>query len=55
MGAVLITADTASNEEIEWHAIQWRKVNQTVCRLQTRIVKALQAGNHRKVRALQAI
>ncbi len=55
MGAVLITADAASKGEIDWHAIQWRKVNQTVRRLQTRIVKALQAGNHRKVRALQRL
>jgi len=55
MGAVLITADAASADTIEWHAIQWRKVNQTVHRLQTRIVKTLQAGNHRKVRALQRL
>lgn len=54
MGAITI-ADAAPDDLIDWHAINWRKVNQTVRRLQVRIVKALQAGNPRKVRALQRI
>ncbi len=37
----------------EWHDINWRKVNQNVRRLQTRIVKATQEGRWGKVKALQ--
>ena len=36
-----------------WHTIDWFKANQTVKRLQIRIVKAIQAGKHRKVKSLQ--
>ncbi|MBA3439543.1 MAG: group II intron reverse transcriptase/maturase [Pyrinomonadaceae bacterium] len=39
----------------EWHSIDWKTVHRNVRRLQTRIVKALQEGKKRKVRALQAI
>lgn len=54
MGATTI-ADAAPDDLINWHAINWRKVNRAVRRLQVRIVKALQARNQRKVRALQRI
>src|SRR5262245_9792481 len=37
----------------DWHAIDWRRVTQTVRRLQVRIVKATQAGKWGKVKALQ--
>lgn len=43
----------ASHDTVEWHAIGWRRVKQTVRRLQVRIVKATQAGRWGKVRALQ--
>ena len=36
-----------------WHAINWRKVHETVRRLQARIVKATKAGRHGKAKALQ--
>ena len=36
-----------------WHSVEWRKVNQTVRRLQVRIVKATQAKRWNKVKALQ--
>jgi len=38
---------------VEWHSVEWRKVNQTVRRLQARIVKATQAKRWNKVKALQ--
>lgn len=37
----------------DWHGINWRKVNQTVRRLQARIVKATQEKRWNKVKALQ--
>src|SRR5262245_17894018 len=46
-------AGAASHDTVEWHAIDWRRVKQTVRRLQARIVKATQAGKWGKVRALQ--
>lgn len=46
-------ADAASQRVIPWQHIQWRQAHKTVKRLQSRIVKALQEGNPRKVRALQ--
>lgn len=36
-----------------WDGINWAKVQRHVRRLQTRMVKALQAGRHNKVKALQ--
>jgi RNA-directed DNA polymerase len=53
MGAVNNIADAALSKRISWHHINWRQANQNVNRLQSRIVKALQEGNKRKVRALQ--
>lgn len=38
-----------------WHAINWRKVNQNVRRLQARIVKATQEQRWGKVKALQRL
>jgi RNA-directed DNA polymerase len=46
-------AGAASRDTIDWHAIDWRRVTQTVRRLQVRIVKATQAGKWGKVKALQ--
>jgi RNA-directed DNA polymerase len=46
-------AGAASHGPVEWHAIDWRRVKQTVRRLQARIVKATQGGRWGKVRALQ--
>ena len=43
----------ASRDTIDWHAIEWPRVTQTVRRLKVRIVKATQAGRWGKVRALQ--
>jgi RNA-directed DNA polymerase len=50
-----MTIDAVSRSEIDWHAINWQKVHQTVRRLQIRIVKATQEGKWRKVRALQRL
>jgi len=44
-------AGAASHDVPDWHAIAWRRVHQTVRRLQVRIVKAVQAGRWGKVRA----
>src|SRR5205814_2127733 len=48
-------ADAPSHEAGKWHAIDWRKANRTVRRLQARIVKAVQVGKWYKVRALQRL
>jgi RNA-directed DNA polymerase len=48
-------ADAPSHEAITWHAIDWPKALRTVRRLQTRIVKAVRAGQWSKVRALQRL
>jgi RNA-directed DNA polymerase len=42
-------------EPMDWHSINWKQVHRNVRRLQARIVKALKAGQKRKVRALQFI
>ena len=41
--------------EVNWNAIDWRKVNRNVRRLQARIVKAVQEGRWGKVKALQRL
>ena len=48
-------ADAPSHEAVTWHAIDWRKANRNVRRLQARIVKAVRAGKWHKVRALQLL
>ena len=49
--ASLTGASSTSGDE--WHDINWREVHQEARRLQTRIVKAIQAGRWGKVKALQ--
>ncbi len=49
------TVGAGSTKNMNWHSINWKKVHKTVRRLQARIVKAMQEGNHGKVRALQWI
>jgi RNA-directed DNA polymerase len=44
-------AGAVSHNVLDWPAIDWRRVHQTVRRLQVRIVKAVQAGRWGKVRA----
>lgn len=51
--AVDVGTGAASHTEIDWHSINWEQVNQTVRRLQTRIVKATHQGRWNKVKALQ--
>jgi RNA-directed DNA polymerase len=53
MTAAATQAGAASGDLTDWHAIDWRKVNAVVRRLQARIVKAVQAGRWGKVKALQ--
>lgn len=43
----------AVSREMDWHDVNWRRVNQTVRRMQARIVKATQAKRWNKVKALQ--
>lgn len=43
-----------SNSDL-WKSIDWKRVNQTVNRLQARIVKAVKAGNTERVRSLQRL
>jgi RNA-directed DNA polymerase len=46
-------AGAASHAEEGWHSINWRSAYRIVCRLQARIVKAIQAGRWGKAKALQ--
>jgi RNA-directed DNA polymerase len=52
MSAVATPAGAAPRGPTDWHAIDWRKVQRTVRRLQARIVKALHQGKWGKVKAL---
>jgi RNA-directed DNA polymerase len=52
MSAVAIPAGAASNTNVDWHSINWKKVHRTVRRLQARIVKAVREGKWHKVRSL---
>ena len=47
------SAGAASHLSTDWHAIPWKTVNETVRRLQARIVQATKAGKWHKVQALQ--
>jgi RNA-directed DNA polymerase len=47
------SAGAVSHISIDWHSINWKVVNETVRRLQARIVKATKAGKWHKVQALQ--
>ena len=46
-------AGAASRGEEGWHTINWKSAYRIVCRLQARIVKAIQEGRWGKVKALQ--
>ena len=46
-------AGAVSRPTVNWNAIDWQSVHETVRRLQARIVKATQAGKWGKVKALQ--
>lgn len=53
MKATETDACAASPQSVDWHTIEWQKVNKTVKQLQARIVKATQEGKWGKVKALQ--
>ncbi len=48
-------AGASFHGEIDWHAIDWQKVNHNVRRLQARIVKATKEKRWGKVKALQRL
>ncbi len=56
-GAMQMTAELSagavSHTSTDWHSIPWKTVNETVRRLQARIVQATKAGKWHKVQALQ--
>jgi RNA-directed DNA polymerase len=52
MSAAAMLAGAAPDQTPNWHSINWRKVWQTVRRLQARIVKAVAEGRWNKVKAL---
>src|SRR6516162_9319910 len=52
MTAVATPAGAARNTTVDWHSINWKKVQRTVRRLQVRIVKAVREGKWHKVKAL---
>jgi RNA-directed DNA polymerase len=47
------SAGAVSHLSPDWHSINWKAANETVRRLQARIVKATKEGKWHKVRALQ--
>jgi RNA-directed DNA polymerase len=51
----MINFDGRKNPGTLWSSINWNQVRQVVNRLQTRIVKAVKAGNKEKVRSLQRL
>lgn len=53
MTADVSAAGAASHAEEGWHSINWGSAYRIVCRLQARIVKAIQAGRWGKAKALQ--
>lgn len=53
MTAVARLAGAPSATSDNWKAINWRKVNREVRRLQIRIAKAVREGRHGRVKALQ--
>jgi RNA-directed DNA polymerase len=52
MSAVATPAGAAPNTVVDWHSIDWKKVQHTVRRLQARIVKAVREGKWHKIKAL---
>ena len=44
-----------TSEQTEWRVVNWQQANKTVRNLRERIFKAVQEGNHRKVRNLQKL
>src|ERR1700726_3166711 len=52
MSAAATLAGAALNTTVDWHSINWKKVDRTVRRLQARIVKAVREGRWHKVKAL---
>ena len=53
MTAVATLAGAPTYRVIDWHSIDWKKVNRNVRRLQARIVKAVDERRWDKVKALQ--
>lgn len=52
---VVESTGAALDNQLDWHAIDWRAVNSLVRRLQSRIVKASKEGRWDKVKALQRL
>ena len=48
-------SDVRVSGQLDWNSIDWNTVEQSVRKLQERIVKAQRAGRHGKVRALARI
>jgi RNA-directed DNA polymerase len=46
---------TALRPMYQWHTIRWPKIERMVCKLQKRIYRAAQRGDHRQVRRLQKL
>ena len=50
-----LTATDADSRVTEWHGVDWRRAERYVCRLQARIVKAVEQGRWRLVKSLQRL
>ena len=51
----IFVIDNLQSDSERWNAVNWAKVEAIVCRIQTRIVKAVKAGDKRRVRSLQRL
>jgi RNA-directed DNA polymerase len=55
MVAGAASTEEAARQPLDWHAIDWKRVNENVRRLQARIVQATKDGRWGKVQALQRL
>src|SRR5262249_20380570 len=49
------SAGASLRPAVDWHSVNWKRVNRNVRRLQNRIAQAQKQGKSRKIRALQFI
>jgi len=53
--AIVLTIDDLKSDELRWNNVIWKNAERIVRHLQTRIVKAVKVGNHKRVRSLHRL
>ena len=51
----IFVIDNLQSDSERWNAVNWAKAEAIICRIQTRIVKAVKSGDKRRVRSLQRL